>query len=240
VGVRIGGRIGPVSASTRLSSGKSTGATARVFITFIAVSLAILLVVTVAPVAIVLLGLWMCFKHSLIAKLLGAVVVVGGAVFAFWFWPREYEYFFRSVSMPDVSASSPASAKQVLLKAGFTDISFLSVDATKPTVGMVRAPLGSGSCVVAGQDPTPKRNVDKGKAVRLSLRCPLIVAHGYARVPVAAYADVSVVLPRLHKAGLNRVRVLGSDQSYCSVVSVSPAAGRVVAIGTLITVTTRC
>jgi urea transporter len=67
VGLRLGARVGPVSASTHVSSrGAKSGVEG--FGVLIGMASAVLFVLTVAPVAVVVLGLWILSKRSVLAR----------------------------------------------------------------------------------------------------------------------------------------------------------------------------
>jgi beta-lactam-binding protein with PASTA domain len=201
----------------------------KVVVLFAVVAIWVVLIATVTPVAVLAFGIWLLFRRPTLAKCLGPIFVVGSVVLGLWLWPLEYVFFFRSADVPDVKASTPASAREQLAYEGFLDLSIISGDPSNaPPSHATRPSVTSGSCQVAAQTPNAGKHSDKRTRIVLVVNCPLAIDAGFAQVPNVIGKPIWMAKDDLTRAALYGSKVVGYENDRCEVVSSKPTAGRVV------------
>lgn len=160
MGVRVGGRVGPVSASV----GGDT------LLALVLAMIALLIVVLLLPLVLLVFGLrlffgWVSGRFGGLAGFAGLVITGAGVVACLWAWPNMYHPIFFEAEVGDVSYYNTEQAAASLIDDGFS-------------VGPIVYPEGTPadvypSCEPAGTSPAAGERADKGSAVTILMQCPI-------------------------------------------------------------------
>lgn len=163
MGVRVGGRIGPFSASVN-----DGGCLATV----IGWMLAIAAVVILGPPLGFVYGIWLVLRWALGSAdpkagprgAVGAVLAAGCLAAIYGLWPGVYHPMLFEEKVPTVSADVVEATAQ-LAKKGFT-------------LAAITYPAGTATehveeCSVSGTAPPSGTSADRGSAVELLMKCPV-------------------------------------------------------------------
>ena len=159
MGVRVGGRVGPVSASV----GGET-----LFQLVIAVT-ALAIAVLLLPPAILIFGLrlfvgWVSGRFGGLAGFAGLVLTGAGVVACLWAWPNMYQPIFFDAEVGDVRRYNAKQAAASLIDDGFAVGPIVYPEGTPPEL--------YPSCEPAGTSPAAGEQADKGSTVTILMECP--------------------------------------------------------------------
>lgn len=162
MGLRIGGRVGPISVGTNVS-GRETANLMGFFVGLVLIALAVLVVVTVAPVLAVGWGAWVLLHRPTESRRTLAIgAVIAGLVGAAFLWPLEYKHIKYYEEVPAIGYKpSVGGATRELAKAGFLNVEVR----TEGERG------GKSYCFVDRQQPKKFENADSRKPVILFEVC---------------------------------------------------------------------
>ena len=171
MGVRIGGSIGPVSASARLTpTRREAKAMADGFGTLLWLTVLLMVLAVVVPPVIVVatVYLWRTRYRRTKALLWSATAASMLAVgFAAWAWPAYYGYAKYGTELPRTGGYDHVSEyKAELAQAGFTKIEVTRVD--EPGKGPLPK---TADCWVQSVSPRAGSYADTRKVVTLTAEC---------------------------------------------------------------------
>lgn len=127
--IRVGGRVGPVSASV---CGETLG---QLLLAVIALAIIVMLL----PPAILIFGLrlffgWVSGRFGGFAGFAGLVTSVAGVMACVWAWPNMYHPAFFEAEVPGVYHYNAEQAADALIDDGYTIGPIVYPDGTPPEI----------------------------------------------------------------------------------------------------------
>lgn len=164
MGVRIGGRLGPVSVGTYLS-GRGMGGFFGIVVFVSILAVGFIVAVTIGPIVAVGWGIRSLFQRPTSSSrvLLASLAIVVGVGGALIIWPYEYNFvkYYEHVPDADGIATSVDEARRKLNSAGFTNIEVRTTGESG----------GKNLCHVERQQPEDPKKADTRKRVILFEEC---------------------------------------------------------------------